>query len=97
MAGRQQGIPTIMSCVRNGGRFIFSLQSLSNRAGDCPRGLNIPMDLASGPIKLRFVRNVKMLSRFLTWLNLHRDTPGSLTRMSLGPDENVGNALMVSY
>lgn len=38
-----------------------------------------------------------MLSRFLAWLHLDRDTPGALTRMSLGPDKNSENALMIQF
>lgn len=38
-----------------------------------------------------------MLSRFLSWFQLDRDIPGALTRMSLGPDKNSGNALMIQF
>jgi len=37
----------------------------------------------------------KMLSWLLTWLQMGQDTPGALTWMSLGPDKNSKNPLMV--
>ena len=37
-----------------------------------------------------------MLSWLLTWLQTGQDTPGALTWMSLGPDKNSENPLMVT-
>ncbi|KAI0303756.1 glycoside hydrolase family 13 protein [Multifurca ochricompacta] len=39
----------------------------------------------------------KMLSKLVSYFQFKRDTPGALTWMSLGPDKNSGNALMVQF
>jgi len=38
-----------------------------------------------------------MLSKLAAWFPVSRDVPGSLTWMSLGPDNNTKNPLMIQF
>jgi hypothetical protein len=49
-------------------------------------------------VRVRVVVTVfvlKMLSKLAAWFPVSQDVPGSLTWMSLGPDNNTKNPLMV--